>query len=120
PDTVRLDYVHTSTFVGYPIAMVAGMATLDELDKPGAFDVLLKTTRTLTAGFERHLKDHGVAAVVPGVGSVFSVLFMNHTPRSYRDSLEADEAKRSVLDTSLLARAVFVQPGKPFYLSTAP
>jgi len=44
---------------------------------------------------------------------------MNHTPRSYRDSLEADEAKRSVLDTSLLAREVFVKPGKPFYLSTA-
>src|SRR5881628_3039307 len=118
-DPVRGEFFHSSTFAGYPIAMAAGMATLDELEKRETFDRLLKTTRTLTAGFERHLKDHGVAAVVPGVGSVFSVLFMNHTPRSYRDSLEADEAKRSVLDTSLLAREVFVKPGKPFYLSTA-
>ena len=118
-DPVRGDFFQSSTFAGYPIAMAAGMATLDELEKPGAFDGLLETTRTLTSGFERHLKEHGVPAVVPGVGSVFSILFMNHAPRNYRDSLEADEAKRSVLDTSLLARGIFVKPGKPFYVSAA-
>ncbi len=118
-DPVRGDFFQSSTFAGYPIAMAAGMATLDELEKPGAFDGLLKTTRTLASGFERQLKDHGVPAVVPEVGSVFSILFMNRTPRNYRDSLEADEAKRSILDTSLLARGIFVKPGKPFYLSTA-
>src|SRR5437899_2330522 len=118
-DPVRGDFFQSSTFAGYPIAMAAGMATLDELEKPGAFDGLLETTRTLTSGFERHLKEHDVPAVVPGVGSVFSVLFMNHAPRNYRDSLEADEAKRSVLDTSLLARGIFVKPGKPFYVSAA-
>src|SRR2546428_505521 len=118
-DPARGDFFQSTTFAGYPIAMAAGMATLDELEKPGAFDGLLETTRTLTSGFERHLKEHGVPAVVPGVGSVFSILFMNHAPRNYRDSLEADEAKRSVLDTSLLARGIFVKPGKPFYVSAA-
>ena len=78
-----------------------------------------RTTRTMTSGFERLLKDHSVPAVVPAVGSVFSILFTNRAPRNYRDSLAADESKRSVLDTSLLARGIFVKPGKPFYLSTA-
>ena len=118
-DPARGDFFQSSTFAGYPIAMAAGMATLDELEKPGAFDGLLKTTRTLTSGFERLLKDHSVPAVVPAVGSVFSILFTNRAPRNYRDSLAADESKRSVLDTSLLARGIFVKPGKPFYLSTA-
>ena len=59
-----------------------------------------------------------MTAVVPAVGTVFSILFTNHPPRNYRDTLGADEVKRSTLDTSLLARGIFVKPGKPFYLST--
>ncbi len=118
-DPASGDFFHSSTFAGYPIALAAGMATLDELQKPGAFDGLLRTTAALTSGFEQLLKDRHVAAVVPAVGTVFSILFRNHAPRNYRDTLEADETKRSVLDTSLLARGIFVKPGKPFYLSTA-
>jgi glutamate-1-semialdehyde 2,1-aminomutase len=113
------DFFHSSTFAGYPIAMAAGMTTLDELEKPGVFDGLLTATRTLTAGFERLLKDRHIPAVVPAVGTVFSILFTNRPPRNYRDSLRADEGKRRALDTSLLARGIFVKPGKPFYLSTA-
>jgi len=73
----------------------------------------------LTSGFEKLVKDHDVPAVVPTVGTVFSILFTNRSPRNYRDTLGANEARRSVLDTSLLARGIFVKPGKPFYLSTA-
>ncbi|TMA02097.1 MAG: hypothetical protein E6J97_01730 [Methanobacteriota archaeon] len=57
--------------------------------------------------------------MVPAVGTVFSILFTNRLPRNYRDALGANEARRSVLDTSLLTRGIFVKPGKPFYLSTA-
>src|SRR5438128_1686912 len=112
-------FFHSSTFAGSPMAMAAGMATLDELEKPGVFDALLKTTRTLASGFEKLLKDHETPAVVPAVGTVFSILFANRLPRTYRDTLGANEARRRVLDTSLLARGIFVKPGKPYYLSTA-
>ncbi|OLD08622.1 MAG: hypothetical protein AUJ09_00765 [Firmicutes bacterium 13_1_40CM_3_65_11] len=118
-DPASGDFFHSSTFAGYPMAMAAGMATLDELEKPDVFDALLKTTRTLTSGFENLLKDHDVHAVVPAVGTVFSILFADRLPRNYRGTLGANEARRSVLDTSLLARAIFVKPAKPFYLSTA-
>src|SRR3989440_10748310 len=118
-DPVRGAFFQSSTFPGYPMAMAAGMATLDELEKPGVFDALLKTTRTLASGFEKLLKDHETPAVVPAVGTVFSILFTNQAPRNYRDTPAADKAKRRVADTSLLARGIFVKPGKPFYLSTA-
>ncbi|TLZ59280.1 MAG: aminotransferase class III-fold pyridoxal phosphate-dependent enzyme [Methanobacteriota archaeon] len=118
-DPATGDFFHSSTFAGYPMAMAAGMATLDELEKPGVFDALLKTTRAVTSGFEKLLKDHHVPAAVPALGTVFSILFTNHAPRNYRDTLGANDARRSVLDTSLLTRGIFVKPGKPFYLSTA-
>ncbi len=113
------EFFHSSTFAGYPMAMAAGMVTLDELEKHGIFDALLRTTRTLASGFERLLKDHDMPAVIPALGTVFSILFTNRLPRNYRDTLGASEASRSLLDTSLLARGIFVKPGKPFYLSTA-
>jgi len=118
-DPAKGDFFHSSTFAGYPMAMAAGMATLDELEKRGVIEALLKTARTLTSGFEKLVKDHDVPAVVPTVGTVFSILFTNRSPRNYRDTLGANEARRSALDTSLLARGIFVKPGKPFYLSTA-
>ncbi|HWM53675.1 MAG TPA: glutamate-1-semialdehyde 2,1-aminomutase [Thermoplasmata archaeon] len=118
-DPASGDFFQSSTFAGYPMAMAAGIATIDELEKPGVFDALLKTTHALTSGLEELLNDHDVPAVVPAVGTVFSILFTNRLPRNYRDTLEANEARRSVLDTSLLARGIFVKPGKPFYLSTA-
>src|SRR6266568_826721 len=117
-DPDRDEFFHSSTFAGYPPALAAGMATLDELEKPGTFAGLLQTSQTLSSGFEQFVKEHRVPAVVLAVGTVFSILFTSHAPRNYREALEADEAKRSILDTSLLTRGIFVKPGKPFYVST--
>lgn len=112
-------FFHSSTFAGYPVAMAAGMAALDELEAPGTFDGLLETTRSLVSGLERILAAEGIVAQAPRVGTVFSVLFMEGILRGYRDTLRADEEKRAALDMGLLERGVFVKPGKPFYLSTA-
>src|SRR5947209_17801343 len=79
----------------------------------------IKTPQSLDYVFKKLLKKHETPAVVPAVGTVFSILFANRLPRNYRDTLGANEARRRVLDTSLLARGIFVKPVKPFYLSTA-
>ncbi len=113
------DFFHSSTFAGYPPAMAAGMATLDELEVPGMFESLLAKTRTLAAGFERIVEQQHVHARVPQVGSVFSILFLDGVIQNYRDTLRDDSRKRKALDIALLERGIFVKPAKPFYLSTA-
>ncbi|TLZ73922.1 MAG: aminotransferase class III-fold pyridoxal phosphate-dependent enzyme [Methanobacteriota archaeon] len=85
------EFFHSGTFAGYPPAMAAGMATLDELEAPGGFEGLLEKTQNLAAEFERIVEQRHVRARVPRVGTVFS----------------------------LLERGIFVKPAKPFYLSTA-
>ena len=112
-------FFHSSTFAGYPIAMAAGMATLDELERPGRFDRLLASSRRLASGVERILEEKSDAVQVPAVGSVFSILFTDSALRNYRDTLTADREKRASLDIALLERGIFEKPGKPFYLSTA-
>jgi len=112
-------FFHSSTFAGYPPSLEAGMATLDELERPGVFDGLLEAGREIASGFERRLDDAHIPSRVPRVGTVFSILFADRNVRSHRDTLPADPQKRRALDMALLSRGVFVKPEKPFYLSTA-
>ncbi|TLZ43118.1 MAG: aminotransferase class III-fold pyridoxal phosphate-dependent enzyme [Methanobacteriota archaeon] len=118
-DPTSEGFFHSSTFAGYPPAMAAGMVTLDELERPGVVDGLLHTSQEVAVGFERRLAEARVAAQVPRVGTVFSILFTDRTVRDYRDTLSADRPKRRALDAALLGRGVYVKPEKPFYLSTA-
>ena len=113
------DFFHSSTFAGYPPAMAAGMATLDELERPRTFDLLLAHSRALDSGIGRLVAGDRLPAQVLRVGTVFSILFTDRTVRNYRDTLAADTGKRKALDFGLLERGIFVKPGKPFYLSTA-
>jgi glutamate-1-semialdehyde 2,1-aminomutase len=117
-DPEKDDFFHSSTFAGYPPAMAAGMATLDELERPGMFARLLETSGTVASEIERLLSAARVPAQVPRVGTVFSILFTDQVVRTYRDTLRADPEMRRALDTALLERGIFVKPGKPFYLST--
>src|SRR5204862_347355 len=97
-DPTKDEFFHSSTFAGYPPAMAAGMATLDELEKPGTFEGLLETSRTVSSGIQRVLSDHSAAVQVLQVGSVFSILFPDRKVRTYRDTLAADAGKRAALD----------------------
>jgi len=117
-DPASEDFFQSSTFAGYPMAMAAGLATLDELERPGVFDGLLETSRTVASGVARVFDGAGIPTQVPLVGTVFSILFTQRKPRNYRDTTGADIKKRTSLDMGLLDRGVFVKPGKPFYVST--
>src|SRR3989304_2507841 len=46
-DPATGDFFPSSTCAGYPIAMAAGLATLEELEKPGVFDRLLEAAGRL-------------------------------------------------------------------------
>ena len=111
-------FFHSSTFAGYPTAMAAGLATLDELRRDGVMSKLLTTSGRTMSEIEETIRDSHVSAQVLGCGSVFSVLFTAAPIRNYLDTLAADQESRRKLDFTLLERGVFVKPEKPFYLST--
>ena len=112
-------FFHSSTFAGYPTAMAAGLATLEELRRDGVMAKLLATSRHTMLEIEKRIREAQIMAKVLGCGSVFSILFTEAPIRNYRDTLEANQESRRKLDFALLERGVFVKPEKPFYLSTA-
>lgn len=63
------------TLSGNPVAMAAGLATLDEITKPGFYAELGDKTRTLTEGIQAQADLNAVPFTTTSVGGMFGLFF---------------------------------------------
>ena len=113
------DYVwQAGTFNGNAIACAAGLATLAELRKPGAYQRLFRTGTRLREGLAAAAKKHGVAAQVSGEPPVFDIFFTDRPIVDYRATLTADRARITRFNAELLRRGV-VKAVNKIYVSLA-
>jgi len=63
------------TLSGNPVAMAAGLATLDQITVPGFYDALGETTRALTEGIQAEADYFGVPFKTTRVGGMFGLFF---------------------------------------------
>ena len=113
------DFVpQVGTLSGTPIAAVAGLATLRELKKPGAFEKLHATGNRLKGALASLLKQADVAAQVVGEPPVFEVLFSPEPVSDYRTSLKADRQMLRRFIWELWQHGVF-RGYQKFYVSLA-
>lgn len=63
------------TLSGNPIAMAAGLATLNEVSKPGFYETLEKTTQQLTQGLITCAKEKGIPFTADYVCGLFGIFF---------------------------------------------
>lgn len=121
-DASRVDADHfvpqIGTLSGNPIAAAAGVATLKILQRPGTYDALFDTGRTLMSALSERLAAAGLAAQVVGVPPLFDVVFAPGDIRNYRDTLRADTESMDRLNRELRARGVLKSANK-YYLSTS-
>jgi len=71
------------TLSGNPVAMAAGLATLEEIAKPGFFTALTQTTTSLLQGLSQSAEEAGVAFTTNQAGGMFG-LFFSEEPRINR------------------------------------
>jgi glutamate-1-semialdehyde 2,1-aminomutase len=71
------------TLSGNPIAMTAGLATLEEISKPGFFQELSQKTNMLTNGLKAVAKDVNIPFTTNSVGGMFGLFFSNDESISY-------------------------------------
>ena len=101
------DFVaQVGTLNGNPIAAVAGLATLAELRKPGAYARLHRTGRALRDGLAEIVRKSGLAAQVIGETTVFDVVFTDRPITDYRATLTADGARLRAFNAECLRRGV--------------
>ncbi|WP_406349293.1 aminotransferase class III-fold pyridoxal phosphate-dependent enzyme [Streptomyces sp. NBC_00144] len=118
--TDKSGYVYMSgTLNGNPLAAAAGLATLDVLLAPGAFERLEAVSRRLRDGLKSALADAGVSAHVLGEGAMAAVLFADGDPYDPATAAASDPVLRSRLDAEMISRGILVNLPAKFYVSTA-
>ena len=119
-DTVPNDefMVQISTLSGNPVAAVAGLATLEILRRPGAYERIFETGRILMDGLRDMLAMAGVPGQVVGEPPMFDVFFTDGAVTDYRSALTADAARAARFNASLRGSGILKGP-KKFYASLA-
>ena len=106
------------TLNGNPIAAVAGLATLAELRKPGAYERLRATGRRLRTALEEALRQAEVPAQVIGDDTIFDVYFTDQEISDYRSTLSASSETMQRFNRLLLGSGI-VKGVQKFYMSLA-
>jgi len=96
------------TLSGNPLAMAAGLATLDLLREPGVYDRLEALSAKLADGLEKAARDAGVPHVVQRVGSMLTLFFHDGPIRDYEDAKKSDTALFARFFWEMLARGVYL------------
>ena len=113
------DYVwQAGTLNGNPIAAVAGLATLNELKRPGTYQRLHQLGSRLRDGLAQAARRHGLKARVSGEPPVFDILFTDREIVDYRVTLTADRDRIRRFNEECLRRGV-VKAVNKIYVSLA-
>jgi glutamate-1-semialdehyde 2,1-aminomutase len=111
------DFISQSgTLNGNPIAAAAGLATLAELRKPGAYETIHGTGKRLMAGLTDLAQRSGLPAQVVGEPVVFDLIFTGEPVTDYRSLQKADGALGRAFTTELIKRGV-VKNTQKMYIS---
>ena len=113
---------HAGTLSGNPVAMAAGIATLDTLAQPGTYEQLEANGARLEAGWKAALAGAGVAGSVARVGSILWLCLQpGDTPRAFHRVEAAGAERYGRLHPRLLEQGVWMAPSayEVAFVSTA-
>ncbi|MGB5490743.1 MAG: glutamate-1-semialdehyde 2,1-aminomutase [Woeseiaceae bacterium] len=99
------------TLSGNPVAMAAGLATLQQLDAPGFYEALSASTLRLTQGFEAAAAEAGVAISTENAGGMFGFVFTDGGPvRSFAQVAAADIERFRKFFHGMLDEGIYLAP----------
>ena len=109
------------TLSGNPVAVAAGLAALDLVDREDPYDGLERAAADLAGGLSAALAEAGTAHIVNREGSLFSVFFGARPVRDYAGARAADHDTYARFFHAMLDRGVYLPPSgyEAWFLGTA-
>jgi glutamate-1-semialdehyde 2,1-aminomutase len=98
------------TLSGNPVAVAAGLATLELVSAPSFYDSLGSRTTQLVAGLERAAKAAGVAFSGSSLGGMFGIFFSPQVPQNYAEVMRSDKDRFNRFFHAMLRRGVYLAP----------
>ncbi|WP_426775733.1 glutamate-1-semialdehyde 2,1-aminomutase [Lusitaniella coriacea] len=100
------------TLSGNPLAMTAGIKTLELLQKSGTYEQLDRITKKLAEGMVQVAKETGHAACGGQLSAMFGLFFTEGPVRSYDDAKKSDSAKFARFHRGMLEKGVYLAPSQ--------
>ncbi|MEH2140248.1 glutamate-1-semialdehyde 2,1-aminomutase [Nostoc sp.] len=100
------------TLSGNPLAMTAGIKTLELLQKPGTYDYLERITKKLADGLLQIAKETGHAACGGQISAMFGLFFTSGPVHNYEDAKKSDTGKFGRFHRGMLERGVYLAPSQ--------
>jgi glutamate-1-semialdehyde 2,1-aminomutase len=98
------------TLSGNPVATACGLATLNEICKPGFFDDLSARTRRLVSGLTGAAKAAGVPFCGDAEGGMFGFFLLPELPQNYGQVMQSDSPRFNRLFHGMLERGIYFAP----------
>ncbi|MGD1856564.1 MAG: glutamate-1-semialdehyde 2,1-aminomutase [Leptolyngbyaceae cyanobacterium] len=100
------------TLSGNPLAMTAGIKTLEILGRPGTYEQLEEKTNKLITGLLDIAREHGHAVCGGNVSGMFGMFFTEGPVHNYEDAKNSDLKKFSRFHRGMLEQGVYLAPSQ--------
>ena len=100
------------TLSGNPLAMTAGIKTLELLQKTGTYDYLDRITKKLADGLLQIAQETGHAACGGQISAMFGLFFTPGPVRNYEDAKKSDVSKFGRFHRGMLERGIYLAPSQ--------
>ncbi len=98
------------TLSGNPVAVAAGLATLELISRPGFYATLAARTQSLCDGLTAAAREAGETFCAANLGGMFGIFFAAAPPTSYAEVMQSDRERFNRFFHAMLARGVYLAP----------
>ncbi len=100
------------TLSGNPLAMTAGIKTLELLQKPGTYEYLDQITKKLADGMVKIAQEAGHAACGGQISGMLGFFFTEGPVHNYEDAKKSDLTKFSRFHRGMLEQGIYLAPSQ--------
>jgi glutamate-1-semialdehyde 2,1-aminomutase len=98
------------TLSGNPIAVSAGLATLQMVQTSGFYEKLVSSTQQLINGLTDTAKKHEISFCAQSLGGMFGLYFRGNIPSSYTEVMECDREAFNRFFHAMLQEGIYFAP----------
>jgi len=99
------------TLSGNPVAMAAGLATLQQIDRPGFYEALSERTQQLVEGLAAAANEAGIPLATEYAGGMFGFIFTDGGPvRRFSQVASADVERFKKFFHGMLSEGIYLAP----------
>jgi glutamate-1-semialdehyde 2,1-aminomutase len=98
------------TLSGNPLAVAAGLTTLQLIRAPQFFDTLAAKTTMLTEGLVRVSRETNIPFAAQAVGGMFGFYFAERCPTSYQEVMRINKTHFNAFFHAMLAQNIYFAP----------